>query len=250
MAEPKAKAQMPTSQNQAGLAPTENEQNATPIAELSPIEQAKALIEAEAKRKAEASAKIGEMNSAIAKAEADAKKWAKDESDPESVDYHAYMEGKHPGWYQKKVDFIAELKKDLADYKASMLSPEERELTTRWNEVNDEITTITGKRDALKLEITTKYPDFFGAVVKVKTASTKTGTTSTEKSGEVIPFTGTLLDKEVAKARVLELVKAGTTSETDIIQAIYGDNFTINNSKPRFQIHSIRVENGLVAKKG
>lgn len=227
--------------------------DATPTPAPNPAPQATptdAEILAAAERvklaKAENEKKIVEMQSAISKAKADATKWAKN-GNPDDDEIHDMMEAKHPGWYQRKLDLVIALEKDLSDFKLSLLTPAQKELATKWQELLDRQAKLATEKTELETKIKAEYPDFFGPAKAERKKSE--GGEKTAKSEDVIPFTGELLSKEEATKRVKELVAAGTTSESAIIEAIYGKDFTINGSKPRFQIHAIRIAEGLVAKK-
>ena len=221
---------------------------AAPMTDAEKIAMADAKIESDriAALKADSAKKIAEWNAAIATADARKKKYEGDSEDAIAV--REFMIASKPIIWEQIQTEPDMFRKELADYKLSLLTPEEKDFATKWQKAQDDLAVATAAQASLKTEILAKYPDFFGTATKTKPASTGTGTPKA-KSDEVREFTGTLLSLEEATKRVLALVAAGTTSETAIIENIYGTDFTINNSKPRFQIHSIRVANNLVTKK-
>ncbi len=192
--------------------------------------------------------KIAELEDFIRKAKVKRAKFTDPTTDEMELAARAWMQEKQPNNWAAMMTDPETFQKELGDFKVSLLSPEEKAFAARWKDAEAAIATANKAQSDLKAEIIAKYPDFFGttkvASAKTKTASTKDG------DKEVKPFTGVLNSKEVDTQKVKDLVAAGTTSETDIIVAIYGDNFTINGSSPRFQIHSIREKLGLIVKKG
>ena len=167
------------------------------------------------------------------------------------------MEAKFPGWYQKKLDAVTDAEKELRELELSLLSPEEKEAQTKLDSMRAEHSKLGEAITAHIAKHAALYPNnpAFSAQVKKKTSTPKEGGSTNTSDKTIRPFTGTLLDLKTATERVKSLHEAGTTSESAIIKAIYGEDFTISgdakvnvgNGNPRSQIHSIRITLGYVA---
>lgn len=67
-----------------------------------------------------------------------------------------------------------------------------------------------------------------------------------QKLKEPKKFNGKLLYKNIVIDKVIALYKSGVTSESKIVKSIYPGKYSITNSKPRLQIHAIRVKYNLI----
>lgn len=248
MANEKEKVAKPQTEPSTDTTVVTNGTGSAPMSDADKIALADKKIEEDriAELKKTSATKIADLNSAIAKADSRKAKYEGDDED--TVATREFMISSRPLVWENIQNDPIDLRKELADYKLSLLTPEQKAFAGRWSDAQAKLDAAQKEQTDLRTEILASYPDFFGTTAKAKSTTAKTAG-ATAKTDEVVEFTGTMLDKPTAKARVLALVAQGVTGETDIIKAIYGDNFTINNSKPRFQVHSIRVEEGLVSKK-
>ena len=230
-------------------------------AEAETDEQLAARLVAEKKladRKAESASKIAEFNKKIADAKKSVEMWRLREDDPESVEIHEIFAAKNPNWFTDKVELVTDLEKQLADYRRSLLSPEQLKLAAEIYDLEKQLAKIQAELTAKRLEQATKYPE---TASKPKTSAPAKGSnakaTGQTKEG-IIPFTGTLLSAEEVTAKVKALADSGITSEVEMVQKIYGNDFTCTadaavnphgNGNPRAQIHGVRMRLGLVVKK-
>lgn len=208
--------------------------------------------------KAEADKKIAEANVRLVAAKKDRDKWnSLDMENPDEKEYHDFQIAKNPNWLADKEQRVKDIEAEIADLKLSMLTPEEKAAQTKWNEAKETFEAAQKAYEGVKAEILATFPDFFGTA-KSKVSATqkapKTATDTTTTTGEIKPFKGKLLSNEEASNRIMDLHNAGTTSESEIIRAIYGNDFTISgqkgidigNGNPRSQIHTLRDKLGLI----
>lgn len=234
--------------------PTANVATETPAKEMTDAEKI-AFADAEVARKkladekAKSAAKIADLEDYIRKAKAKRAKYNDIADDDEMGQFvrKTLMESQPNNWNAIMTD-PETFQKELDDYKLSLLSPEEKDFAVRWKASEDAIAAAQKGQADLKADIISKYPDFFGAIAPKKEKKTTTGEKVAD--AERKEFAGVLNSKEVDTQKVKDLVAAGITSETEMIGKIYGTDFTINGSKPRFQIHAIRDTLGLIVKNG
>jgi hypothetical protein len=213
----------------------------------------KAQLAANEAKKAEQTKKIAELQSVIDSAKKSHDKFA-NMPDDEIADPDLFNgdKTKHAAFVARKAETLKIAQDALRDYKLTLLTPAEKALREKWDAKVAELEKVRTEQEALKTEILAKYPDFFGTQ---KTAKTKTdGTPAKRSEGGKPTFQSlglTLNSLEHDTAETLRLHNAGTTGQSAIITAIYGDQFDINESTcpARIRIHSIRVKNGLVTAK-
>lgn len=209
------------------------------------IAEAELLKKEHEAKKSKQNETIANWTKRIAEAHAKRKKY---EGDDEDVIFarEGLMKGLPHVW--KNIQEDPEIfEQELKDYKLSILTPEQREISSKINSCNEAIASSNKELADLRAKWAVIYPEMFGAIAAPRAPKQK-GDTATK--GENKPFTGVLNSKEVDTQKVKDLVAAGITSESAIIQAIYGNYFTITDSTPRFQIHSIRLALNMVPKKG
>lgn len=221
---------------------TENKTNTVDLTGVT-AEQIVAAQKAIADKKTAQQAKIAEIKAKIVEAK---RRKAMYEGDSEDVvEFREFTIANKPNAWKAIQEDPAMWERELADYMLSILPEGAKKYQTELAGIDKQLADLNGKRADLHAKAVAEFPDVFGTPAKAAKAKTAgTGTTD----AEVIPFTGTLLTKEAATARVKELIAGGMSSETDIIKEIYPGEYTINGSKPRFQIHAIRVEIGAVVK--
>jgi hypothetical protein len=222
-----------------------------PAPQLTEAELKAQLAAADAK-KTEQTKKIGELQAVIDAAKKSHDKFANMPDDEiADPDLFAGDKTKHAAFVARKAETLKIATDALRDYKLTLLTPAEKALREKWDAKVAELDKVRSEQDALKAEILAKYPDFFGTQKVAKKAD---GTVSKRSEGGKPTFQSlglTLNSLEHDTAETLRLHNAGTTGQSDIIKAIYGDTFDINESTcpARIRIHSIRVKHGLVASK-
>lgn len=225
--------------------------NETTKVELTEAELKAQLAISNAK-KAEQQKKIAELQSVIDAAKKSHAKFA-DMGDDEITDPDLFNgdKAKHAAFVARKAETLKNAQDALAAYKLTLLSPAEKAIRVSWDKKVAELEKVKAEQDALKAEILAKYPDFFGTQKAVKSGGP--GKPRSEGGKPTFQSLGlTLNSLESDTAEVIRLHNAGTTGQSAIVEAIYGDKFDINESTcpARIRIHSIRVKNGLVAAKG
>lgn len=233
------------------MATETTKQAATPLPELTEAEL-KTQLAAQDAKKAEQQKKIAELQAVIDAAKKSHAKFA-DMGDDEISDPDLFNgdKTKHAAFVARKSETLSNAQKALAEYKLTLLSPAEKAIRVKWDAKVAELDKIKSEQDALKAEILGKYPDFFGTQKAVKTG-TGTGKHRSEGGKPTFQSLGlTLNSLESDTAEVIRLHNSGTTGQSAIVEAIYGDKFDINESTcpARIRIHSIRVKNNLVAAK-
>lgn len=205
-----------------------------------PSDDEKAL-EARKKRNEE----IKRFEEAIAKA--DAKKAKYEGDDEDTVLVREVLQTKNPALWEIIQNEPTNLRKELEDYKMSSMTPEQREATMKYKDIQERKDAILKEEAEFKEANLAKYPEIFG--VSEKTTTRKKADGEKSKAGETKPFTGTLYSVEDDEAFIQKCVKEGITGENDIIRKRYGSDFTIQGSSPRARIHSLRLKLNLVPKK-
>jgi hypothetical protein len=216
-------------------------------AELLAIKAEKAKQREDARRQA-ISVQITDMELALSTALARKKRYESDDVDV--VASAEFLREARPNvWEAIQTDpdkFAAELK----DLRMSLLSPKAREYKSKLEDLTAQIAKLTADRSTVLADALAEFPDDFGDAVKApKAPKAPKDPNAPIASGSDKPFTGTMRTVDEDTASVKSYVASGITSETEMIRRIYGNDFAISGSKPRFQIHAIREKLGLIATK-
>lgn len=250
---PKMPAPLPTPTPKAETPPEQSASDTatpTPSSDLTPEELADIAAKRQAGLKAEQDKNIADLRLKIAEADKRLAKYQGDDVD--TVEFREYTQKTKPEAWKAINELPALLRSELSDYMLSILSPEQKQAKIDWDKVSADLEAAQKAQSDLRAQIISKFPDFFGVEKAAKAPrAPKADSEAKAAPASSKPWVGEILDNTNGQitARVKALHESGVTSERDIIKSIYPGDYDVSNSKPRFQIHPIRLKLGYVPPK-